>query len=249
MTFLVFVRVCGSFAVFPFIRSYLRTSGTLVLSVAVTAWIVGGPEFIFANAFPIVKPYLHSAPLFILAATREIGVGVLLAAPLAIAFEVLPMAGRLVDDARGAQFAEQVNPELGRVSQFQELGNMLVPMVFLNTALFPLCSALSRSVSSPITASMSGMPGYAFGVVEYAVRAAAAALGESLSYAAPVILICLLLDFSIGLMSRFLTRINLNHELVPLKLVLGILLYGLFLSEVSPELPLTVRQVIVALLA
>ena len=127
VTFLVFVRVCGSFAVFPFVRSYLRTSGTLVLSVAVTAWIVGGPEFVFANAFPIVKPYLHSAPLFILAATREIGVGVLLAAPLAIAFEVLPMAGRLVDDACSDGVLEHgaVPALLGPLS-FRQLSNHCV---------------------------------------------------------------------------------------------------------------------------
>ena len=150
-------------------------------------------------------------------------------APLAIALESFAIAGRVIDLARGAQFAEQVQPQSGaRESLFEQLA-VHGSLVFL----FASCGSTFFSLLVEPLASSRISAARALETVEFFGQA----LARGLCLAAPVLCISLLIDLAAAFGSRVLGRVNLLFEVLPAKLALGVLFVAWrALSAASAEL-------------
>ena len=173
----------------------------------------------------------------IAAAATETVRGVLLAAPLGIALEMLPTAGRIADVCRGNQMAEQLLPDLSeRVSPLELLTAMMACLFCFQTgAAHTLFASL---MAEPIAAAdlfAAAYQGSSLIALETLLRLSALTIQSGLFIAAPVLAACALLDVLAVGIGRLIPRVAVTSELAALRLVLGILVFAVCAGGGSVE--------------
>ncbi len=218
---LLLLRTTSFISVFTSLRQLLGVAGTTALASGLALWLAGAAT---ANSSRAVVEY--SMVTYSLMCVREILIGVLLAFPLAIAVEMLVGIGRVIDVTRGAQFSEQFNPALGtRASTLEGL----MPLVFALLIFSPAgvhfgAQLLLRSLELDVAFSFDGY-------ILPLIRVSAMALRDSVIFCAPLLVMALVVDVALAVLSRFVGRLNVTFELVPLKLVGVLFLAGLLFAE------------------
>lgn len=217
-----FLRAFGVLVVFQSAREYLRTPGILALSVAFALCL--------APLLPVGVP--QTVLTFSAQALFEVLMGVLLGLPLALTLESLVMGGRLVDVIRGAQYGEQVSP----------LGESQAAMVQRATMLFLLVIAFSfngyRSLVATFVENVESIRfSQAFkhcqallslSAVEGVLVTSAKAIADGLFFAAPVVVISLIIDGTLGFLQRALGQgMSLQVEFSSVKLIVGLVAFSL----------------------
>ena len=234
MGFLVALRAFVALAVFEPLRAFLGFSGIAIVSFSlVPVFVMPELSIVQVNSAELSQQWagLETGKL-VLSLMQQILMGVLLAAPLAIAIESFPLVGRIADLLRGTQFAEQVAPNLGnRVSALESAGTLLGCYLALASGGYSvLITAIKLSLANRgIFRQVSEIT---FDGMEF-VRLSADTLSLGIVIAAPLIVAAILFEFSLVVASRFQLRTNLSSDLSPLKLICGLLLLAFALSESS----------------
>lgn len=202
-------RLSVFFHLLPQLSTYLPMS----TRVAVTASLAL-PALAFQNPNP---------PGLTLFAT-EAFYGFCLALPIALVFYLLPYLGRLIDTYRGAQFAELMLPGSGeKVTSLEQLGDLLALfLLFLPFVYSPLFVLLVAPIEAPNNYVQAQW-------IQSFVQLFGDILAIGFWLAAPIGLACFVLDAASGIISKFAKRVNLVVELMPLKLLLGIVMLILLL--------------------
>ena len=220
------VRSFSMLVVFSSMRAYLKMSGMLVLSATLALFMLS-----FASVPETVSATLRDSNIiaFVLLVLCEGAIGLSIGLPLALSLECLPMAARAADVSRGAQFGEQLNPNLGvNLSPFESIA-LLAALVFVFVAggyQFGI-ELLTASVTATHQ-SGTNVGSFIFdrGAIMGMISLSAKAIALGISIAAPVILFSFFLDLAASVLSRALQRINVVFELLPAKLLLGTMIFA-----------------------
>lgn len=166
------------------------------------------------------------AALASLLVSKAVG-GLLLGAPLAFSLESLAVCGRLMDLGRGESTGGQLNPALGvQTSTQEQLMRLLSACLIFSGGAYQVLLEFSFKLGSvQLSAQWLGQSAALKNLI---ILSDALMLGIGL--AAPVLLSSLVFDLGAGLISRVLGRLNLVFELLPLKLLVGLLLSSLIVG-------------------
>ena len=172
--------------------------------------------------------------------------GFLIASPCAIALEAVVHGGRLVDTARGAQFAEQIVPGSEDAASLLEQMAMLLccQAVFVWRGYQPFLQVMLRSLADfPPASVMIGERGQGTAAVfgEQLIWFSEQVLRASMFLAVPVIVCSLIIDLAGGVLSRICPRANAAFEFLPIKMVLGLVLLALVLADFPRSLQQLLR--------
>lgn len=160
----------------------------------------------------------------------QVALGVFaLACPIAFATESLAMAGRMIDISRGAQASEQILGESSRGSLLENSGRVLALLWFYlvdiefflrSLRLTVFCSVLDRQYVNDCLALF------------------AQSFATGFYLAAPCMILALLLDGSGMVLARFLPKLPISFELLPIRLLAILFLLALRLHGESDSLAL-----------
>lgn len=217
-----FLALLAILSVIPALR--LAFSALTRLSVAA---VFALPQLKAPVAFPspdAAIPELGTTNLYLFL-LEKVAEGLLFAVFLAFLLECIPLAGKLIDLCRGAQYSEQVLPELGeRSSPFETMGILLSGCLMFSPLGYEILFSHALNL----------MP-RAWNTLENSLLSAYHLLQSSFSFAlliaAPVLLTSLLLDTGSALLSRYLNRTNMSFELLGSKMCLGIAIFALILPD------------------
>ncbi len=149
-------------------------------------------------------------------------VAIVAVAPSVLMVETFRLLGRLCDTSRGAQYAEQITPELGeRVSLLESFGKYLALYLFLEAGVHHL--AFLFAYQGFFFLGSGQFPVFAV------LRMSAEALERGLLLAAPVLIIGFLNDLSVMYLSRGLQKVNVFFEGLPLRLLSGLAVFWFIL--------------------
>ncbi|HQH28394.1 MAG TPA: flagellar biosynthetic protein FliR, partial [Oligoflexia bacterium] len=166
--------------------------------------------------------------------------------PCALALECAAQAGSLIDCARGAQFAEQVNPEYAQsVSVLEEFGLRLggVALFFFGgmQCLLGRIALSIRRDAFPLVHVINEQA-----VTQAVGKEIASLCGELLSasvlLACPVFLPCLAIDLIFGVISRVQPRLSLFFDAITLKMLAGVFVLTLLASDIGQQAIFILRR-------
>lgn len=150
--------------------------------------------------------------------------GAIIALPLAFSVESLALGGRLVDLGRGAQLSEQFDPQAPeRASAIETLLRLAAPACLFHFGMqFQVLSLLNANLASHEARLLKLTQAVSF--QHELLRLGAETFLNGLLFAAPILISCFLLDLGLAFAARFLPRVSISFEVLPLKLWLGLLL-------------------------
>jgi len=204
-------------------------SARLGVAVVLTPYF-GGPTGIPRRAFVVVTcgialPLLvpqamqvefHGTNLLALA-IKEIILGMLLALPAAVLFWAIASAGELIDLQRGATAASVFNPLFGAVTS--PTANLLVrfsaAIFFVGGGFLAFLSAVLESYR--IYPIHELLPQFTPGAAAAISGIMKSYFAMSVLYAAPFLIVFLLIDGGLGLMNRFVPQLNVFFFSMPIK--------------------------------
>lgn len=222
-TVLLVLRFFAALLMFHSLRSYLGISGTVVVATTLALSIASRSGVIVSSLTGDDK--VISSMTVLALGVKEICLGLVYAAPLALALEALVGAARIVDVSRGVQTAEQYYPALGsHASPLEGFAVFAVGGVFLLSGGGELMYATLGKIPVGATGEVGPLASlnweaYMVGVL----HEAGLVLESSLLIAAPVVLAALAVDIVGAYLSRLLPRVQFVLELLPLKLCAGLI--------------------------
>ena len=219
------VRFFCALVVFQQLRTHLKISGIFGVSLVLTILCFPGLPQITLPSGPILN--------VVIIGIREAWLGVLLALPFALALESLAVSGRVFDLSRGAQLAEQLYPGLpGRQSVFENALLLLgFAIIFESGAYQFFITRLVESISVFAAGGEFGAMLDVWGII----RVSAAAIGQGVIIALPIMTVSFLLDIFGGAMGKVLEKANIVTEITLVKLLVSLILL-LIILEFSGEL-------------
>lgn len=184
-----------------------------------------------------------SLPSFLTAVGVELLAGFVLALPVTLFAEMLILCGRLFDTVRGTQQAEQLIPSLEhRGGSFEALASLVAPLVIFSPPCDRLVFAAAQHAHSQSRAlaraliDATGNPELPRGVILYGEL-----LATAVTWLMPCIAAALFFDGLTSMLSRFIPRIAIATELVPLRIVALLLLLILLLRD-NPDTVADIRE-------
>lgn len=223
---------------------YLVRTSALVLPSPVLGLAAGFQGFkialIFATAFLAfaatgepLPPETSPIALGVLA-LREILIGFFLAFLLQLAVLTVRVAGAMIGHEMGFAMAQQVDPESGiqvpLVTRIYE--NLFLLGIFLVDGHHWLLRALAQSFERAPVGVMSLEPGMLHGVKTMFAEMFAAGI----SFAAPVMVLLVLVSILIGLLSRAVPQLNVLEVGFSVRIGLSLFAMMLFAPLVTPAL-------------
>lgn len=216
-----FVRFSAFFVTLGVLQGALRPVQVVILNLALAVAL--------ARSAGLTNVNPDGFPFFVCA---ELWLGFLLALPTSLIFHVLSPIGKCADLLRGMQMAELFIPgHSSRVSPLEGLVLFVMPGIVFCPELFerllgpvfdiPLVATLvqERTVISVLAQS---------DVILTVLTLSGAALKGSILVLTPLLVAVLVMDSAIALLSRLTHPLNLTFELIPVKLLIGLLAVSAF---------------------
>lgn len=211
------------------LRAYL----TLVIIPLLRSYVGVGPMLVLAMVFGFVT-LTRSVPepqqLTLLGVALLFFDTLLGTLPLVVCLATLGHCGRICDVMRGAHFceqnylgAEQRQAILEHLFQFSGLCLFLssgLYLVVVDALIAPTLLVSQDIINTPLS-------------VDNAIRLCTLSLSKGLSFAAPVVIVCLIIELAGGLLEKLLHAANITSELIALRMLTAIVFVGLVLYEES----------------
>ncbi|MDR3299155.1 MAG: type III secretion system export apparatus subunit SctT [Candidatus Accumulibacter sp.] len=171
---------------------------------------------------------------------KELLIGFILAYTASVIFWAMLSTGFLLDNQRGAGMGQTTDPSSGEsTSLFGSLLNQITVYIMFSSGAFlqiVLLLLASYSICPPGIEFSQGaeqvIPFFLMGQFSRLMTIAVV-------FAAPIALICLLCDVSLGIINRFAPQLNVFFLSMPIKSALGLLMILLYLRTL---LPLVTRE-------
>ncbi len=216
--FFSFLRFYAFLFTVPSMRTYLRQSGILILALSLSLPVINSSHLIDIANLTWMQASFYAG--------REILLGFFMALPLALAAQSLPLAGRIADVSRGAQFGEQMLPGASRgVTPLESLSVVAIPLLVFTFAGYRL--VLNSIYESFTKYHVMSETVFEMPEISILILLSSKAILWGVLFAAPTILCCFFMDVATVLITRSLGRINLLFEMMPLKLILGLIVFSL----------------------
>jgi type III secretion protein T len=224
---LCLVRPLAAFRVAPLLGSSVIPAQTLT-AFAMTLALLG---------YPVAE---HGAPeeitlswMLVLLVIKELFIGVITGFFLGILFWAAQSLGALIDNQRGASMAQGEDPLAGeQLSPFGSLFFQFAAMLFFTSGAFT--SFLGMLVESyalwPVFSPLPALTGNA--LYNLMLLQADAVLRLAVLLAAPIMALCFLTDFGLGLINRFAQQLNVFVLSMPIKsavVLMALAVYGIAL--------------------
>lgn len=225
--FLIFVRVAAVFWLLPLfavrnVSIYFKAAFSLVVTF-VLAEVIPAPEIAMDN------PYV-----LLLAIGKETLLGMTIGFSIRILFTAVQAAGEIISIQTGFSFARVVDPlsgaQTGVLDQFQYL---LALMVFFAVDGHHL---IVRGLYDSYRQLPLGTPVVSKGLIDYIITSTASIFSLGLKIGAPVVVALLLVELSLGLLSRMMPQMNIFVEGLPVKIFVGLSILSFSLSFITPTL-------------
>ena len=174
-------------------------------------------------------------PWLICVIGKEMLVGFLLAYAASVIFWAMLSVGFIMDNQRGAGMAQATDPASGEsTSLFGGFLHQTTIYIFFSSGAFLQVLLLllhSYGVCPPgfelAAAAREGIPTFLLG--QFSRLMAMAIL-----FAAPIMLVCLLSDVSLGIVNRISPQLNVFFLSMPIKSALGLLMIMLYMGTLLP---------------
>lgn len=227
---LLYVRHYALLFVIQPLREQLGQIGTINLAFVFSILFV---PITLKNISSQIISGLSASQLF-LAVISEAFLGMLVALPVCIFIMAIPMGLRLVDNARGAQTAEQNSPMIAeRVSLLENAGLIFILAFLFKSKTHLVVSEYLLQMTKLLVAnsniSIDLILGK-FALIEFFASFVCSALKVALFFAFPLIFAVFLIDCASCFLGRLIPRVNIANELMPLKLFSALALLSVILK-------------------
>ncbi|MCL1890240.1 MAG: type III secretion system export apparatus subunit SctT [Desulfovibrionaceae bacterium] len=230
----IFFVGCGRLLVFFFLVPFLSGEAIpaqLRFSLSVLVALFAYPSF--AGLQPPESGSFFLWLLFVLG--KELLAGFLLAYTASVVFWAMLSVGFIMDNQRGAGMAQATDPVSGEsTSLFGGFLHQTAIYIFFSSGAFLqmlLLLILSYGVCPPgfemAVQAKEGIPLFLLGQFSRLMVMA-------IVFAAPIMLICLLSDVSLGIVNRIAPQLNVFFLSMPIKSALGLLMIMLYMGTLLP---------------
>lgn len=166
--------------------------------------------------------------LFVLAASREVVIGLTMGYMAKLIFTAVEMAGQLIDFQVGYSMGAVYDPMSGSTSSYY--GSLFYWMSIMVFFMMNLHHTLLRAVMDSFQVALPGQLGLSGINLEGILFLFSHSFKIAFSIAAPMLIVLLVVDIVMGLISRSVPQINVFMLGMPLKSLLGMVLF-LFLAS------------------
>jgi type III secretion protein T len=166
---------------------------------------------------------------------KELFLGVLIGFSAATVFWVAESVGALVDTQTGYNSVQMSNPMSGEQSTPVSalLLQFCVAIFYLLGGMLVFLGALMESFK--VWPLMSALPSMASAAEAFVVQQADTLMTATIKFAAPVLLILLLIDLSVGLITRVADKLEPSSIGQPLKAAVGMIVVALMISVFAAQ--------------
>lgn len=225
--FLIFVRVAAVFWLIPLfavrnVSIYFKAAFSLVVT------------FVLVEVVPVPNIPMDDPYVLLLAIGKEAILGMTIGFSIRILFTAVQAAGEIVSIQTGFAFARVMDPssgtQTGVLDQFQYL---LALMIFFavdghHLIVKGLCDSYKQL---PL-----GAPTVSNGLIDYIITSTSSIFSLGLKIGAPVVVALLLVELSLGLLSRMMPQMNIFVQGLPIKIFVGLSILSFSLSFIAPIL-------------
>jgi type III secretion protein T len=222
---LCLVRPLAAFRVAPLLGS------TVIPAQALNAFGMALVPLYYAAADFSAPERLDITWLIVPIVIKELIIGVIIGFFLGILFWAAQSLGALIDNQRGASMAQGADPLSGeQLSPFGSLFFQFAAMLFFTSGAFTsFIGMLMESYAIwPIFEPMPALTGTA--LYDLMILQADVIMRLAVLLAAPILALCFLTDFGLGLINRFAQQLNVFVLSMPIKSAVALLVltvYGL----------------------
>lgn len=225
--FLIFVRVAAVLWLLPLftvrnVSVYFKAAFSLVVT------------FVLVEVVPPPTVPMDNQYLFLLVVGRESLLGMTIGFSIRVLFVAIQAAGEMVSIQTGFSFARVMDPlsgsQVGVLDQFQYL---LALMVFFAVDGHYL---VIRGLADSYRQLPLGVPSVSKGLIDYIITSTGSIFSLGLKIGAPVIVALLLIELSLGLLSRMMPQMNIFVEGLPVKVFFALSILSLSLSFIVPTI-------------
>lgn len=226
----IFARITSFIVVVPgFSHKALPNSAKIFLSLILSLMVY--------QSIPGIAIYEETL-LFILGIAREIIIGLAMGYSAKLIFTAVEMAGQLIDFQVGYSMGAVYDPMSGATSSYY--GKIFYWMSIMVFFMLDFHHALIRSLMDSFSVAVPGAVGFGGLNLQGILYLFSYSFKIAFSIAAPMVIVLLVIDIVMGLISRSVPQINVFMLGMPLKSLLGmvmfLLLAGSFLSHTGKTL-------------
>ena len=234
----------------------LQVQAFLYIMARITSFIVVVPGFSHKSVPGTVKVFLslilsflvytrspeiqvyEELLLFMLAVVREVIIGLTMGFAAKLIFSAVEMAGQFIDFQVGYSMGAVYDPMSGVTSSYY--GKLFYWMSIMVFFMLDFHHALIRSLMDSFSVAVPGAVGFGGLNLQGILYLFSYSFKIAFSIAAPMVIVLLVIDIVMGLISRSVPQINVFMLGMPLKSLLGmvmfLLLAGSFLSHTGKTL-------------
>ena len=166
---------------------------------------------------------------------KEMLVGFLLAYTASVVFWAMLSVGFIMDNQRGAGMAQVTDPASGEsTSLFGSFLHQTTVYIFFSSGAFLQMLLLLLSSYGVCPPGFEAGAGVREGVPAFILGQFSRLMVLSVVFSAPIMLICLLSDVSLGIINRFAPQLNVFFLSMPIKSALGLFMTMLYLGTLLP---------------
>ncbi len=192
---------------------------------------------------PVIYGFLEDAPqnlafdmhlAFLL--LKEVFIGLVLGLLFSLLFWVAQSVGYLVDNQRGASQAEGTDPFSGdRLTPFASLLFQSVTMLFFSSGIiFSLLAIIYESYRVwPVFAMVPQF--LSLNMLAFLVTKAGEYMTLVVAFSGPILIVCFLSDFCLGIINRFAQQLNVFSLSMPIKSALVLFILFLYANGMFTE--------------
>ncbi|MDR0467145.1 MAG: type III secretion system export apparatus subunit SctT [Deltaproteobacteria bacterium] len=229
--FVCCVRLLSFFVLVPFlggeaVPAQLRFSLSVLLALFVYPVFAG------------LHPPESGTPFFLwllCVLGKELLVGFLLAYTASVVFWAMLSVGFIMDNQRGAGMAQAADPASGEsTSLFGGFLHQVAIYIFFSSGAFlqMLLLLLSSYIACPPGFDLSAGAGES--IPFFLLGQFSRLLVMTIVFSAPIMLVCLLSDVSLGIVNRVAPQLNVFFLSMPIKSALGLLMIMLYMGTLLP---------------
>ncbi|RWR00988.1 type III secretion system protein [[Pantoea] beijingensis] len=198
-----------------------------------SAIIVSLSLFLVPALQPVLSVLSKDPYVLLGIAMKEIVIGMFLGILLSVPFWIFESVGALFDNQRGAMSGGQLNPALG--PDVTIIGHMLqqwfIMLLMLGFGLTVMTQVIWDSYR--LWPLESWLPTFSAKGFSYFLDLLADMFTKSVLFAAPLVLVLMLIDFCIGVLSVYSQQLQASTLSVPLKSIVGILFFLMYLPTLE----------------